>query len=129
MIRRFEKMRELEGQDPELAEALALLDPAHGDPDYWRRFRAWVVQGAARELARRRLLARMTVSDVLRSWARTVVPTAVLTAAAAGLLLIRTGLLQSPQPIGVEELLISEIEGDVTLPAPSDPVTFASGVF
>jgi hypothetical protein len=121
------------GRDMELAEALALIDPASSDPAYWLRFRARVLGGAARELARRRLLAQLTIGDVMRSWARTVVPTALATAIVAGLLLVRSGALEPPLPIGVEELLVSEIEGE-TLPAmleaeESAAVMFASEVF
>ena len=65
------------------AAALAVLDPASHDPNYWFRFRSWVMSGAARELSRRRLVARLTVGDVLESWARALVPTAALVAALA----------------------------------------------
>jgi hypothetical protein len=122
------------GRDMALAETLSLLDPESQDSSYWFRFRSWVLAGASRELARRRLLAQLTISDVVQSWARAVVPTAVLTAVFAGLLLIHSGLLAPPTPIGVEEMLVSEIEGE-TLPAmlapdpATDPVTFASESF
>jgi hypothetical protein len=121
-------------QDLALAETLSLLDPESRDPSYWLRFRSWVLTGASRELARRRLLAQLTIGDVVQSWARAVVPTAVLTAVLASLLLIRSGFLAPPKPIGVEEMLVSEIEGE-TLPAmlapdpATDPVTFASESF
>ena len=122
------------GRDVELAEVLGLLDPASQDSSYWRRFRSWVMGGAARELARRRLLTQLTFGDVVQSWARAVVPTAVLTAMLAGILLIRSGLLAQSRPIGVEEMLVSEIDGE-TLPAmlapdpANDVVTFASESF
>jgi len=121
------------GRDMELAEALSVLDPARGDPNYWLRFRSWVMGAAARELARRRLLAQLTVGDVMQSWARTVLPTAVATALLAGILLIRGSALTAPLPIGVEELLVSEIEGE-TIPMmleaeEADPFSFASEIF
>jgi hypothetical protein len=121
------------GRDMELAEALSVLDPARGDPNYWLRFRSWVMGAAARELARRRLMAQLTVGDVMRSWARTLLPTAVATALVAGLLLIRSSSLSAPLPIGVEELLVSEIQGE-TIPMmleadESGAVAFASEVF
>jgi hypothetical protein len=108
------------GRDMQLARALELLDPAGRDATYWFRFRSWVVESAAAELARRRLMTRLTVGDVLNSWARTVVPTAVLAAAVAGMLLARAEALVAPQPIGVEELLLTEIEG-LPIPVALDP--------
>jgi len=107
-------------RDVQLARALELLDPVSREANYWFRFRSWVVESAGPELARRRLTARLTVADVLNSWARTVVPTAVLAAAVAGMLLVRAEALVAPQPIGVEELLLSEIEG-LPIPVALDP--------
>lgn len=107
-------------RDVQLARALELLDPVTREANYWFRFRSWVVESAGPELARRRLTARVTVADVLNSWARTVVPTAVLAAAVAGMLLVRAEALVAPQPIGVEELLLSEIEG-LPIPVALDP--------
>lgn len=95
-----------------LSKALESLDPATEDPNYWVRFRGWVLTGAARELARRRLVAQLTVGDVMTSWARMVVPTAVLAAAVAGLLLMRAEATTNPLPMGLEELLVSEIPGE-----------------
>lgn len=108
------------GRDVQLARALELLDPASGDATYWLRFRSWVVQSAGPELARRRLMGQLTVGDVLGSWARTIVPTAMVAAAVAGALLIRAETLVAPQPIGVEELLLTEIEG-VPIPVALSP--------
>ena len=116
------------GRDPEITAALAALDPASGDPNYWFRFRSWVMSSAARELSRRRLVERLTIGDVLESWARALVPTAALVAALAGLLLLRGEPVGDLPPIGVEELLVSEIEGS-TIPARIANVTFAAEVF
>ena len=121
------------GPDFELAEALAFLDPASSDPTYWLRFRAGVMGSAARELAQRRLLAQLTVTDVMRSWARAVVPTALATAILAGALLIRGGAASTVSPVGLEELLVSEIDGE-TIPVMLDAeeaeaVVFASAIF
>jgi hypothetical protein len=130
MMRRvhdFDANEDLPG-DPELAAALALLDPASRDANYWLRFRFWVMSGAARELSRRRLVARLTVGDVLESWARTLIPTAALVAAMAGLLLLRDEPVGDLPPIGVEELLVSEIEGS-TIPARIANITFAAEIF
>ena len=121
------------GSDEALAQALRLLDPAQIDPNYWLRFRSWVLSNAVAELARRRLMHELTVADVMSSWARAVVPTAALAAALAGLLLVRGADVPSPLPVGVEELLVSEVEGE-TIPAALAPetngaVAFASEIF
>jgi hypothetical protein len=119
------------GRDRDLAEALFHLDPASQDPNYWLRFRTWVTNGATLELARRHMMAQMTVGDVVHSWARALVPTALLAAVLAGILLWRVG---SVPPMTVEELLISEIQGE-TIPVMASParsfeaVTFASEAF
>lgn len=122
------------GRDMELAEALESLDPALADPNYWMLFRGWVTAGAARELARRRLMAQLTVGDVLTAWARTVVPTAVLAAAVAGLLLLRSVEPPTSPLVGVEELLVTEIPSE-TVPVLLTPdgtegvVAFAAEIF
>lgn len=122
------------GRDMELAEALGSLDPASDDPNYWLRFRGWVTEGAAREMTRRRFMAQLTVGDVLTSWARTVVPTAVLAAALAGLLLLRAPEPPASPLVGVEQLLVTEIPGE-TVPVLLTPegtegvVAFAAEIF
>jgi hypothetical protein len=120
-------------RDMELAEVLSVLDPAREDPNYWLRFRSWVLGAAAKELSRRRFMAQLTVGDVVQSWARAVVPTALVAALLAGVLLLRESTLSSPLPISVEELLVSEIEGE-TIPMMLEAeealvVTFASEIF
>lgn len=120
--------------DERVREALATLDPATGDPNYWMRFRSTVVSDASFELARRRQSARETIGGVLNAWSRTLMPTALVAAAAAAMLLV-----QSPQdvvtaPAGVEELLVSEIPTE-TVPVLLSPdaaqgvVAFASDEF
>ena len=122
------------GRDMALAQALEILDPASQDPNYWLRFRGWVMTEATRELSRRRLLAELTVGDVLTSWARAVVPTAVLAAGLAAMILGRPDVVSEPYPISVEELLISEISSE-TSPLPRSTrdaagvVAFASEVY
>lgn len=103
------------GRDMTVAELLGRLSPEADDPSYWVRFRARVMRAAAGELARRRLMAEMTVADVLVSWARAVVPTAVLAAALAGLVLLHAHMAPAPTPAPVEELLVAGIEGE-TIP-------------
>jgi hypothetical protein len=73
------------------------------------------------------------VGDVVSLWARAVVPTAVATALLAGLLLIRGSSLSAPLPIGVEELLVRDIQGE-TIPmmleaSEAEAVAFASEIF
>jgi hypothetical protein len=114
-------------RDWELEEALSVLDPARGDPNYWLRFRSWVLGAASRELVRRRLVTRLTVGDVVTSWARTLVPTALLTAVVAGILLVRSGAFATPRPIGLEELLVSEVVGE-TIPVMAAPELGAASV-
>jgi hypothetical protein len=95
------------GRDMELASALRFADPAADDPNYWLRFRAWVMKNAAAELARRRLMAELTMGDVVTSWARAVVPSALAAAVVAGLVLLRGSEVAGPPvPVGVEELLV-----------------------
>ena len=120
-------------QDKILAQALSLLDPAQENPNYWFRFRSWVLTSAAAELARRRLICELTVTDVMNSWARGVVSTAALAAGLAALLLIRGPDAPAPQPVDVEELIVSEVEGE-TMPSLVPPetngaVAFASEIF
>ena len=110
-------------RDVELGEVLFLIDPASRDQNYWLRFRNVVVSGAARELARRRMVARLTVGDVVTSWARALVPTALLAAVLAGIMLWRN----APMPISVEELLVSEIQGE-TIPMMLSPTREAEAV-
>lgn len=130
MIRRIDEFDETEalGRDPELAQALSALDPASDDPNYWLRFHWWVMSNAARELARRRLEVRLTVGDVLEDWARALVPTAALVAVLAGLLLLRSEPVRDWPPIGVEELLLNEVEAR-TAPVDVNSLSFAADIF
>ncbi len=119
------------GQDPELSSVLGLLDPELGDPGYWARFRVRVLRRAAPELARRRLMAEVSMSDVVLSWARAVVPVAVMAAAVAGLLLVHDQTpVQAPSSVSVEELLAAGVQG-ATIPAElaNTQVAFASESF
>lgn len=105
------------GQDPELSAAFEVLDPALGDPRYWTRFRTRVLRRAAPELARRRLVSYVSVGDVVLSWARAVVPAAVLAAALAGVVLLkdRTPVPQ-PSTESIAELLAPGVNSP-TIPA------------
>ena len=117
------------GIDPELRAALSMLDPESGDPNYWLRFRWWVLSGAAAELARRRQAVQLTVGDVLESWARALLPTAALVAAVASMLVLRSEEPTSDfQPLVVDEFLLSEVGGDV-VPLDASALTFAAEIF
>lgn len=130
MIRTIHDYDELEetGRDAALSAALSSLDPAKRDANYWFRFRWWVVSAAAAELARRRREVALTVGDVLESWARALVPTAALVAALAGLLLMRGQPPVDWPPISVEELMLSEVEGNA-IPIDVASLTFAAEIF
>lgn len=116
-------------RDAELTEALGSLDPANVDPNYWFRFHGRVMAGADGELARRRMMAKLTVGDVLASWSRTLVPTAMLAAAVAALILIRTGSLQGP--VTADGLLTSDEVVPVMLPQEAHTAfaSFAAEIF
>lgn len=121
------------GVDMELHAALRSIDPGEADPAYWSRFGERVIAGAGPELARRRALASMTVGDVLVGWARTLVPTAMMAAAVAGLVLLRAPRNDALQFVGVEEMLVSELQG-LTIPqiapdAPGNPATLVAEIF
>jgi hypothetical protein len=124
---------ELESDGP-LQDAMASLDPAANDSTYWMRFQVAVLSDASRELARRRMMAQVTVAEVLNSWSRAVMPTTLLAAAVAGLLLVQAPKQSGPTHAGVEELLVSEIPSE-TVPLLLSPdaaqgvVAFASDVF
>ena len=114
--------------------ALRVFDPGLNDPGYWSRFGNAVLAGAAPELGRRSALASMTVSEVLVGWARTLVPTALVAAAVAGLVLMKGAAPAGPGPLGIEEMLVSELEG-LTIPqisspdAPGNPLMLTAEIF
>lgn len=99
------------GQDPE-ERPLRALDPERIEPGYWARLQRRILEAAGPELARRRSLRDVTLDEVMFSWARTVVPTALLAAAVAGLVLLQDA---RPEPTGsvsadVEEALLEGLE-------------------
>ncbi len=118
------------GRDMELAAVMELLDPGYMDPAYWMRFRAKVVRHGGPELARRRLMGDPSLPEVVMSWARAVVPAAVLAAALAGLLILHDHSVSQPRTVGVEELLVAGVQGS-TIPAELErtQVAFASESF
>jgi hypothetical protein len=95
-------------QEPEndawIEKTLASLDPAVRDPRYWFEFHRGVMLQAGGELARRRRLAEVTVSDVVFSWSRALVPAAAA-ASLAAFLMLRPAVVETPAPIRLEEIL------------------------
>ena len=99
-------------RDAEMEAILAPIDPGRADDIYWPRFHRTVMARARDELARRRAAAELTISQLVSSWGRTLVPTAAAAAVAGGFFLVRP-----PAPhvdagvIAVEEELVQGIEG------------------
>lgn len=120
--------------DMEFHAVLRVLDPGQVDPGYWSRFGARVASKAGVELRRRNAVATMTIGDVVVGWARTLVPTAMLTAALAGVILMRSEAVEPPVLMGIEEMLTSELTG-LTIPqisspdAPGNPILLVSELF
>jgi hypothetical protein len=126
MIRPFHEDRDdVLGGDPVLSEHLRVLDPATEDPSYWLRFRSSVMTEAARALAQRRLMADITISDVLTSWGRAVVP-AALAAAAAGIMLLRAGSVEAPIPTLEQPVPVAELYEAPALLAPEQAAGFVA---
>ncbi len=101
----------MENHDPRTS--LAFLDPEAGDSGYWYRFRHRVMVLAGPELARRRAARPVTVGDVVLGWRNALVPTALLAAALAGLLLMQDRGLQTAPQGGYEELMVSGLEESI----------------
>ena len=116
MIQRKHEPPDPAEHDAVVAQALRALDPSAEDPGYWFRFYGRVMSSIRRELARRRMLADLSMSDVVAGWARTVVPTALMVAAMAVFVLLRPAQTVGPPLVGVEELLTSGPDG-VAVPA------------
>lgn len=92
--------------------ALDSLDPAARDPRYWDRFQTSVMLAAAPELRRRRARGEVvTVTDVVLSWGRMLVPTALVAAMTAGLLI--TPRSPEPEVLGLEETLQALVDEPV----------------
>jgi hypothetical protein len=113
---------------------LGALDPDRRDPGYWHRFQLWVVNAAAPELARRRRATRATVSEVVFSWWRMLVPTALVTAVLAAVLLLRERRVDEPVAyVDVGELLMEGIEApempSFEIAAPDGGIELVNEVF
>ena len=100
-------------RDLQVTEALRSFDPGASESGYWFRFHQTVMSAARGELARRRMTAGVSVSELVVSWSRTVVPSAVLAAAVAAFVLLRTGAPlptdQADGPLALEDVLLAEV--------------------
>lgn len=94
---------------PDVMDLLGVLDPGFDDTSYWRRFHLRILSLAGGEL-RRRSLQHATVGDVVQSWTRALVPLAALAAAIAGLMLVQNRTIEFSGPVGIEEILIAELD-------------------
>jgi len=101
------------------------VDPGWGDPGYWGRFHASIVDRAAFELAARRRRAHESVQAILSGWSRPLIPLAVAAAVAAALLAVEgagRGDLSGPEAsteppaLALEEVLAAGV-GDGSLRA------------
>ncbi|MSR37013.1 MAG: hypothetical protein EXR95_10320 [Gemmatimonadetes bacterium] len=98
----------------EIMALLATIDPERMDPGYWHRLHRWVVNAAGPELSRRRRMASATVSEVVLSWWRTLVPTAAVAAALAAFLLLRQDAPRAPVAyVDMDEMLLEGIDAPV----------------
>jgi hypothetical protein len=97
-----------DAEDAWIGRALGTLDPAGSDPGFWTAFQQTVMRAAGPELAQRRRLASLTVSDVVFSWSRMLVPAALVAAMAAFVLMRPQGV--DPRPLRLEEVLMQGAE-------------------
>ena len=93
---------------------LTVLDPESGDARYWVWMRERIVMRAEAELERRRARAAdYSVTDVVVSWARPLVPAMMAAALVAGLILTKAAPAP-PGPVDLvsdEEIAINEVNG------------------
>lgn len=91
--------------------SLDALDPGFDDPAFWHRFQGKVMSAAMPALARRRWNRELTVSEVVLSWSRMLVPVSAAAALAAGFMLMQGGATPLTPPLdAIEELLVAENE-------------------
>ena len=84
-------------------QELQVVDPGAQDGLYWARFHRDVMNRAIAELARRRDMMQLTMSEALTGWARLVVPAAAVAAAVAAVFLVQ-------QPgIGTDQVIVEDI--------------------
>ena len=99
--------------DPAEQAVPVAIDPEQADPGYWHRLHRMVMNAASAELARRRRALDATVSEVVLSWWRTLVPTAAMAAALAAFLLLRQPPSAPVAYVDVDEMLMEGIDGPV----------------
>jgi hypothetical protein len=118
------------GDHPDAAvqRTLGVLDPARTTPGYWAEFRRSAVLAAGPELARRRRLAAVTVSDIVFSWSRALLPTAAMAAAIALLMVLRSQPEEGQAALTLDEILWEGIDVSSIEPATTSEVevSFAS---
>lgn len=124
-------------RDLEIEALLAAADPGRGDDTYWPRFHRSVMERAKSELTRRRAAAELTITQLVSSWGRTLIPTAAAAAAVGAFFLLRPATIENEVGvIAVEEELVQGIEGP-TIPdvlenddfADAGGAVFASEIF
>lgn len=84
------------------------LDPGSQDERYWAWFHQTVMTRAVAELALRRELARQTISDVLASWSRSLVPAALVAASVATIMTVsahRRATEATESPVAFDEVI------------------------
>lgn len=116
-------------RDAWLEDALGALDPVADASRYWFEFHRVVMLVAAPELARRRRRAEVTVSDVVFSWSRTLVPAAMIAAATALFLVQRPDTAAGPLPLRLEEILREGLELSSADPVAEMEITLAAEVY
>lgn len=105
-------MTEMEPRVP-----MEALDPERGEPGYWDRFQARVMEAVRPALAERRR-ASETVGAVMLSWSRLVLPLAAAAAVVAVLAVPGEPASESPLPVaGIEELIRTPVDGEDPLPS------------
>jgi hypothetical protein len=87
---------------------LAALDPETGDPGYWSRFHARVLDRAELVLARRRKMEPPSAEEFVVRWGRMLAPLVAAAAALAGLTLLQSGTSPQAEPLRVEDLLAQD---------------------
>ena len=105
--------------DAWLETRLSSLDPAQREPRYWFEFHRGVMLSAGGELARRRRLAEVTVSDVVFSWSRALVPAAAM-ASLAAFFALRSATVENASPLRLEEILWESTDVPATAISASD---------
>ena len=124
--------REQAKGDPSKGDlGFGILDPQLRSPGYWARLRGNVMERAANELYRRRLLRSVSVADLLQSWARMLVPAAAVAAAIGGFLLLRNPSnvaidVEEALWVGLEDQTLADVmaQGDI-----DDPLLLIEGTF